>query len=98
MVVSCASYTSCYLDETTCGSECQQLGASDFDDFKQTVVQVPKAKASSTELEVEDDAAVPKTWNTLFQIAVSYHQMMSYLHVPCKNLQNFSQAHVLWNT
>ena len=55
-------------------------------DFEQTKVRLPKAKASLTESEVEDDAVL-KTKNTLIQIAVSYHQMMSYLF--CRKLQNF---------
>ena len=35
MVVSFTSYTSCYLDETSFGSECRS-DASDLDDFEQT--------------------------------------------------------------
>ena len=58
------SYVSCNLDEPSSGSECQS-DASDLEDFEKTEEQLPKAKASSTESEFEDDAAVPRTWNNL---------------------------------
>ena len=78
MVVSFTSYTFCYLDETSSGSECQS-DASDFDGFEQTKVQAPRAKASSTESKVQDDAAVHKTWNTLI-----HKSWVTYLVESCK--------------